>query len=322
MINYALNPDDVLSVARLTVRLTRVPATLPSGGEGNVLERAFENCLIGMWRVAYHDPLFNSHEFIEMSLAEALVAYLEEYPEDEGAPALRPFHSAIQAFRDGESRVTEIVAAGHYPWIDQERWTNPEFRTFLALLRRSRRVHRAISVPGRPYPQQPENDVEHSMQLALLIWYLGLIDALTDRVNIWLAIVYAIVHDLLEAPPGAGDTPVAGSAELLATKHAREETGRVWIDVRIPWLGGIIRQYELLADDSSRAVKRLDKVLPIVMTGLSGGDVWRSREGFSMGFLLIRLIETCPGPDFVQLGITLSMYFTGLHGPAPELKRA
>ncbi len=70
---------------------------------------------------------------------------------------------------------------------------------FTKLLNKFRAVKRIVFTVGEG---EPENDAEHSYQLAMLSWYI--ISAENLKLDKNLVIKYALVHDLVEVY--AGDT--------------------------------------------------------------------------------------------------------------------
>lgn len=143
---------------------------------------------------------------------------------------------------------------------------------FLQLLRDFEKVERVLY---RSETRQ-ENDVEHSYQLAMMAWFFA------NQYNLPLSkeklLTYALVHDLVEVY--AGDTPVyhvAGHPHTIDTKKAREEKALEEIREKFGHFNEMvntIETYELRADDESRFIYELDKLLPALNIYLDKGLSW------------------------------------------------
>jgi putative hydrolase of HD superfamily len=122
------------------------------------------------------------------------------------------------------------------------------------------RIMRAITVPDDR--ERHENDAEHSFSLGIAA--LCLAPLMSGRLNMQLVCTYALIHDLAEIY--AGDTPVYATAELQASKEAREKAARVKLQrrfgSRFPWLIRYIDNYAAMQDEESKFVYALDKILP------------------------------------------------------------
>lgn len=133
-------------------------------------------------------------------------------------------------------------------------------------------IERVVDVPGR---EAPENDVEHSYNLAMAAWFLSESFPQLDRDKV---IRYALVHDLVEVH--AGDTYVYADEELLASKAAREaealkQLHHDWKD--FGELTSTIEEYEQKADNEARFVYALDKIMPILVILATDGKTWKDR---------------------------------------------
>jgi 5'-deoxynucleotidase YfbR-like HD superfamily hydrolase len=312
-----IDEEGFLAFMRLLVRVQRVSADLPGGRRGNVIERAFYNCLIGLWRTRQGAHL-NEERLIRLALVEPFMRYLELYPEDELAPELRPFYGALSELRAGKSLEAQVVLMAHGVWLTQEKAANPAFDEYLWLLDRVKGTIREIPVPGR---EARENDDEHSIHVALGVWYLAASYRLHRPVDLPRALVYALIHDVLEGPPGAGDTPVTGPLELRATKGPREEAGVRWIEARFTWLGELIREYLAQGDDTAVFANHVDKMEPWAMIGLAGSATW-GQYGYSESWMLERQRDKCPSPDVGQLGCRIARLFIAEFGEEVPAARA
>lgn len=149
-----------------------------------------------------------------------------------------------------------------------------DFEKLLNLFRLSHKfagIERTVKLQNR---EAWETDAEHSYQLALLGWYLNdVFDLKLDRQKV---LEYAIVHDLVEVY--AGDTdPHKHSEEFKASKHEREAAALNKIQHEFPNFTSLtetIKKFESLADDESKFVYLLDKIVPVVNTYLSGHDYY------------------------------------------------
>jgi 5'-deoxynucleotidase YfbR-like HD superfamily hydrolase len=142
---------------------------------------------------------------------------------------------------------------------------------FSRLMLQFQSIERAIRLPGgRP---APENDVEHSYQLAMMAWYLNGVGEFgydTDKI-----IRYALIHDLPEAY--AGDVH-AYDVEGRKGKAERERRALELIAHEYPLAAGIVgavQEYDQLDNPESRYVYALDKLLPMINVFLEGGSSWR-----------------------------------------------
>lgn len=119
----------------------------------------------------------------------------------------------------------------------------------------------------------PENDTEHSYNLAMTAWYLTQWFPELDKD---LVLRYALVHDLMEVH--AGDTYIYGSEAELASKQQREAEalGKLeadWADFKD--MTGTIHAYEKRADAESKFVYALDKIMPIMLIYIHDGYSWQ-----------------------------------------------
>lgn len=143
---------------------------------------------------------------------------------------------------------------------------------FAKLMLRFQTIERAIHLP-MPGRETPENDVEHSYQLAMMAWYLnssGQLGYDIDKI-----IRYALVHDLPETY--AGDVH-AYDAHGRQGKAERERQALNRIMREHPEAAEIVdtvHQYDRLEDPESRFVYALDKILPCMYVFLEGGTSWR-----------------------------------------------
>lgn len=132
---------------------------------------------------------------------------------------------------------------------------------FVELLHEFVKIQRTSPIKGR---KDPENDAEHSYVLAMTAWYLD--EKYELNLDKELIFSYALCHDLVELY--AGDTdPHVHSKEHINSKKEREKDALEKIGSRLPEFESLherISQYEKLADQESKFVYIIDKVLPVI----------------------------------------------------------
>jgi putative hydrolase of HD superfamily len=122
----------------------------------------------------------------------------------------------------------------------------------------------------------PENDTEHSYDLAMTTWYLSRWFPELDQAKL---IKYALVHDIVEIH--AGDTHVFGTEEQLNSKIEREakaleQLKKDWPDFEE--LTTMLHDYESKANAEARFVYALDKVIPIMLVYVNDGYSWKKEN--------------------------------------------
>ncbi len=125
---------------------------------------------------------------------------------------------------------------------------------------------------------RPENDTEHSYNLAMTAWFLA---PHFSELNKDLLIKYALVHDLVEVH--AGDTYIYGTNEELSTKADREKVAAAklladWAD--FSEIHELIEKYENKTDPEARFMYALDKIMPIMQIYIHKGYTWQ-KEGIT-----------------------------------------
>lgn len=149
---------------------------------------------------------------------------------------------------------------------------------FNQLLLQLQSVERAVAVPGR---DQPENDVEHSYNLAMMGWYLN--EQKQLGLSTELLLQYALIHDLAEAY--AGDTYIFDADHKQhQTKAIRENLAARLIGSEFPdfpALHELLERYEARGDEEARFIYALDKVMPVVVYFQEGGSMWR-QDGITL----------------------------------------
>jgi len=145
---------------------------------------------------------------------------------------------------------------------------------FTKLLNGFRAIKRTVFTVG---DGEPENDSEHSYQLAMLAWYI--ISAKNLKLDKNLVIKYALVHDFVEV--FAGDTYFYRSNKEEKDKKDREHKSLERIRVEFPELDDmytLIHDYGKRLDKESKFVYALDKLLPAMNIYLDGGRDWKRHK--------------------------------------------
>jgi putative hydrolase of HD superfamily len=119
----------------------------------------------------------------------------------------------------------------------------------------------------------PENDTEHSYNLALTAWFLASHFPKLDEAKV---IKLSLVHDLVEIH--AGDTYVYAKAELLASKPAREAAALKQLQAE--WqdfseMTESIKEYEKRDTAEAKFVYALDKVMAVMLIYTNDGFTFR-----------------------------------------------
>ncbi len=151
---------------------------------------------------------------------------------------------------------------------------------FVSCTNTFRAIERTVSIQQST---RPENDLEHTGQLALLAWYV--LSNSNNSLNLDLALRYALVHDLVEVH--AGDTSFYDT-EARKDKKEREARALVQLKEEYPHFSDLtdhISHYELRSDPESVFIHALDKLIPVLNIYLSGGAAWKL-HGISLAQLL------------------------------------
>ncbi len=144
-----------------------------------------------------------------------------------------------------------------------------------SLLDRFKNTERNVFSVGT---ERKENDSEHSFELAIICRYLATqYNKEWWNIQVEKVIIYALVHDLVEAYAWDTDT-YSCSAEDYSTKHAKEMDALQKIKEEtsfFPELAERIEAYEVQQDEESQFVKSIDKSsYPLVQIR----DQYRSRK--------------------------------------------
>jgi putative hydrolase of HD superfamily len=173
---------------------------------------------------------------------------------------------------------------------------------FQDLLLKFQAVERITHVPPT---FRPENDTEHSYNLAMMAWFLAGHFPELDRDRL---IRMALIHDLVEAH--AGDTYIYADQATLDTKAGREaealrQLEKDWPD--FPELTGLIHEYENRGSPEAKFIYALDKIMPIMLIYAGKGHTWQ-REGITRERL------HAAKKDKVAQSPAIENYYNQLHG--------
>ena len=118
---------------------------------------------------------------------------------------------------------------------------------------------------------QKENDIEHSLTVALLCWYIH--DRYNLKLDISKILKYAITHDFVERY--AGDVNTFASADERNAKVLREQESLIRLSDEFSDFQDMavsMQNYELRQDDESLFVWTVDKMQGLIMGDM---DSWR-----------------------------------------------
>lgn len=149
-----------------------------------------------------------------------------------------------------------------------------KFLSFIKLTGDFRLVERFVWVHGR---SNPENDAEHSFQVAIIAWYLIASGVIKEELNMEKVFKYALVHDLVEIY--AGDTPSYDS-ELAKTKKERELAAQQKLCENFGEFEDMhthIESYERKEDPESLFVHAIDKMLPSLNLIMNDTSDWKNK---------------------------------------------
>lgn len=127
-------------------------------------------------------------------------------------------------------------------------------------------------VPNLPQTHIRETDTDHTFGLMLTCWYLQ--PKIAPELNLSEVIKIALMHDIVELH--AGDT-FAYDEEAVSDKATRESVAVDRLRAEWPDFHEMSYYAQLYIDDANeevKFVKAVDKMLPVLMTELSGRDEW------------------------------------------------
>jgi putative hydrolase of HD superfamily len=125
-----------------------------------------------------------------------------------------------------------------------------------------------------------ENDIEHSMTVALLCWYIH--DNYKLDLDIAKVLKYALSHDFVERY--AGDTNTFASDQARQEKAIREAASLERLSTELEVFKDLVtsmHSYETKQDDESLFVWTVDKMQQLVMGDL---DNWRPFADLSISY--------------------------------------
>ena len=123
-----------------------------------------------------------------------------------------------------------------------------------------------------PGMKRHENDIEHSMAVTMLCWYIH--DKLALDLDIAKILKYALTHDFVERY--AGDTPTFASSEERAAKVIREQESLQKLSIEFSSFDDMIytmQNYEDKPDEESLFVWSVDKMQALIMGDM---DNWKA----------------------------------------------
>ncbi len=142
---------------------------------------------------------------------------------------------------------------------------------FTEFINKFREVERLMLYKGS---DRRENDSEHAFQLAIISWYI--IENEKLPFSLEKVLKYCLAHDLVEIY--AGDTPFfMADKTTTQSKAEKEHDAAQRISSEFPEftnLHQIIQDYESRADEESKFVYALDKVVPVLNIYLDNGRCW------------------------------------------------
>jgi 5'-deoxynucleotidase YfbR-like HD superfamily hydrolase len=123
-----------------------------------------------------------------------------------------------------------------------------------------------------PEAKRRENDIEHSMAVAVLCWYVH--DKYAIDLDIAKILKYALTHDFVERY--AGDVPTFASSTERNEKVLREQESLIRLSEEFREFDDMVtsmQKYEKKEDEESLFVWSVDKIQQLIMGDL---DDWSS----------------------------------------------
>lgn len=116
-----------------------------------------------------------------------------------------------------------------------------------------------------------ENDVEHSLSVATLCWYIH--DAYKVPLDLTKILQYAVAHDFVERYAGDVNTFASENERAQKIKDEQASLDRLSSELQsFPGLVNTMKGYEARGDEESLFVWTVDKMQALIMGGL---DDWR-----------------------------------------------
>jgi len=123
-----------------------------------------------------------------------------------------------------------------------------------------------------PHTSRRENDIEHSMTVAILCWYI--LDRYALDLDVAKVLKYALIHDFVERY--AGDVPTFASEVERNDKVIREQESLKRLSEEYKGFSDLVasmQKYETKEDAEALFVWSVDKMQQLIMGDL---DNWRS----------------------------------------------
>lgn len=121
-------------------------------------------------------------------------------------------------------------------------------------------IERKSKIPGT---NRHENDIEHSMTVAILCWYIH--DKYNLDLNLELILKYALTHDFVERY--AGDVSTFAPQAERDAKVLREQESLKRMSEELAEFSGLVKimeRYESKPDDESLFVWSVDKIQQLI----------------------------------------------------------
>lgn len=121
-------------------------------------------------------------------------------------------------------------------------------------------IERKSKIPGT---NRHENDIEHSMTVAILCWYIH--DKYNLDLNLELILKYALTHDFVERY--AGDVSTFAPQAERDAKVLREQESLKRMSTELADFSGLVKvmeQYESKPDQESLFVWSVDKIQQLI----------------------------------------------------------
>jgi putative hydrolase of HD superfamily len=167
---------------------------------------------------------------------------------------------------------------------------NPDLQQILKMSYSFSEIERDMYYPGR---ERPENDSEHSFQLAMLGWRIIEKDKL--KLDALKVLKLCLAHDLVELH--AGDVPLWGK-EGHEEKRARELKALEILKSESKYsdITDAISEYKERKTEEAKFAYGLDKLLPFLNQLNTEGKVWKA-HGVTIERALERLEEQSKSCD-------------------------
>jgi putative hydrolases of HD superfamily len=151
-----------------------------------------------------------------------------------------------------------------------------KFEQLLDFVKFTEEFRDVVRYEGSKLGKKVETSNEHSYQVAIVAWFLIEQDNL--KLNKELCLMYALAHDLVEIY--AGDTFIYNKKKKVS-KHQREKEAFIKIKKRFSKFKNLIKviqNYEKKADEESKFIYILDKLLPPIQIYLENGKMWHKKK--------------------------------------------